>query len=173
MILFSFHTPVWALLTRFTVDAFQRARIVRDVPNLSDDPDFMRTFGNTATHNRLCLACDSMHTVGQCPLKRSGVEHCGLCGMAHYGFIQSGSEAACPKFSSETQVRLMLDSLKMSTEPKEIIEPARMYLRGVIGNLVKKKKKDLELQAARSRPILPPSRPGVMQQWRVAPPQGR
>ncbi|OBT95840.2 hypothetical protein VE01_06068 [Pseudogymnoascus verrucosus] len=156
------------------VDAFQRARIVRDVPNLSDDPDFMRTFGNTATHNRLCLACDSMHAVGQCPLKRSGVEHCGLCGMAHYGFIQSGSEAACPKFSSETQVRLMLDSLKMSTEPKEIIEPARMYLRGVIGNLVKKKKKDLELQAARSRPILPPSRPGAMQpQWRVAPPQRR
>lgn len=68
----------------------------------------------------------------------------------------------------------MLDSLKMSTEPKEIIEPARMYLRGVIGNLVKKKKKDLELQAARRRPILPPSRPGAMQpQWRVAPPQGR
>jgi chromodomain-helicase-DNA-binding protein 4 len=144
------------------------------VPNLSDDPDFMRTFGNTATHNRLCLACDSMHAVGQCPSKRSGVEHCGLCGLAHYGFIQSGSEAACPHFSSETQVRLMLDALKMSTEPREIIEPARMYLRGVIGNLVKKKKKDLELQAARSRPILPPSRPGAMQpQWRVAPPQGR
>ena len=140
---------------------------------MSDDPDFMRTFGNTATYNRQCLACGSMHAVGQCPLKRSGVEHCGLCGMVHYGYTQSGVGAACPHFSSETQVRLMLDALKMSTEPRDIVEPARNYLRGVIGNLVKRKKKEMELQAARSRPILPPPRPGAAQsQWPVAP-QGR
>lgn len=137
---------------------------------MSDDPDFMRTFGNIAVHNRQCLACDSIHAVGQCPSKRSGAEHCGLCGLAHYGFIQSGSGAACPQFSSETQVRLMLDALKMSTEPRHIIEPARDYLRGVIGNLVRKKKKEIELQEARSRPILPPPRPGSTQtQWRVNP----
>ncbi|KFY94121.1 hypothetical protein V498_04047 [Pseudogymnoascus sp. VKM F-4517 (FW-2822)] len=152
------------------IDEFQRAKIVRDVPNMSDDPDFMRTFGNIAVHNRQCLACDSIHAVGQCPSKRSGAEHCGLCGLAHYGFIQSGSGAACPQFSSETQVRLMLDALKMSTEPRHIIEPARDYLRGVIGNLVRKKKKEIELQEARSRPILPPPRPGSTQtQWRVNP----
>ncbi|OBT63870.1 hypothetical protein VE03_06637 [Pseudogymnoascus sp. 23342-1-I1] len=137
---------------------------------MSDDPDFIRTFGNVAVHKRQCLACDSMHAVGQCPSKRSGAEHCGLCGLAHYGFIQPGSEAACPHFSSETQVRLMLDALKMSTEPRDIVEPARSYLRGVIGNLVRKKKKDLELEAARSRPILPPPPPGATQaQWRVNP----
>ncbi|KFY07047.1 hypothetical protein V492_07495 [Pseudogymnoascus sp. VKM F-4246] len=159
---------------------------------MSDDPDFMRMFGNNATLNRMCLACDSMHVVGQCPLKRSGAEHCGLCGLAHYGYVASGVKAACPHFSSETQVRLMIDSLKMSTEPREIVDEARKYLRGVIGNLVKKKR-DAEMQeAARSRPILPPkylkggsqtaqSRPilppglprgGAQTQWRVAP-QGR
>lgn len=138
---------------------------------MSDDPDFMRTFGNIAVHNRQCLACDSIHDVGQCPSKRSGVEHCGLCGLAHYSFIQSGSEAACPHFSSETQVRLMLDALKMSTEPRHIIEPARYYLRGVIGNLVREKKKEIELQEARSRPILPPSRPGSTQAQRRVNPQ--
>ncbi|KFY26250.1 hypothetical protein V493_04199 [Pseudogymnoascus sp. VKM F-4281 (FW-2241)] len=137
---------------------------------MSDDPDFIRTFGDTAAiHNRQCLACDSVHAVGQCPSKRAGVEHCGLCGMAHYGFTQSGSEAACPSLSSEIQVRLMLDALKTSTEPRETIESARTYLRGVIGNLVKKKK-DQELKEARSRPILPPPRPVATQaQWRVAP----
>lgn len=138
---------------------------------MSDDPDFMRTFGNTAIHNRQCLACGSIHAVGQCPLKRSGMEHCGLCGLAHYGFTQKGAERSCPHLSSETQVRLMIDALKMSTEPKEIIEPARSYLRGVIGDLVKKKRRAVELQEARSRPILPPPRPGATQPQRRVNPQ--
>lgn len=53
----------------------------------------------------------------------------------------------------------MLDALKMSTEPKESIEAARNYLRGVIGDLVRKKKREKELKIARSRPILPTSLP--------------
>lgn len=64
----------------------------------------------------------------------------------------------------------MLDALKMSTEPREVVEPARNYLRGVIGDLVRKKKREVELQASRGRPIRPPTLPGAMQtQSRIAP----
>lgn len=41
---------------------------------------------------------------------------------------------------SETQVRLMLDALKQSTDSRENIERARQYLRGVVGDLVRRKK---------------------------------
>jgi len=93
--------------------------------------------------------------IGYCALKRAGAEHCNLCGLAHYGTART-----CPHLSSETQVRLMLDALKTSTESRESIEAARSYLRGVIGDLVRKKKRQKELQIARSRPILPLAAPG-------------
>lgn len=41
---------------------------------------------------------------------------------------------------SEMQVRLMLDALKQSTDSRENIERARQYLRGVVGDLVRRKK---------------------------------
>lgn len=92
---------------------------------------------------------------GYCALKRAGVEHCSLCGLAHYGTART-----CPHLSSETQVRLMLDALKTSTESRESIEAARSYLRGVIGDLVRKKKRQKELQMARHGPVLPLATPG-------------
>lgn len=92
---------------------------------------------------------------GYCALKRAGPEHCNLCGLAHYGTART-----CPHLSSETQVRLMLDALKTSTEPRESIEAARSYLRGVIGDLVRKKKREKELQMAKGRPVLPLAAPG-------------
>lgn len=59
-----------------------------------------------------CVACQSNHRVGSCPLKAAGVEHCNLCGMAHFGHAR-----VCPHIQSETQVQSFPfpGDLKMST----------------------------------------------------------
>lgn len=88
------------------------------------------------TQDKSCLACNTNHPTGNCPLKRAGVEFCPLCGLAHYG---SGSRA-CPHLNSVTQCRAMLDALKSSTETKEYIEYAKRYLVSVIGNLKRRQK---------------------------------
>jgi hypothetical protein len=46
----------------------------------------------------------------------------------------------CPAFSSETQVRLILDTLNRSQEPPEAVAEAKRYLRGVLGSIVRRKK---------------------------------
>jgi chromodomain-helicase-DNA-binding protein 4 len=105
---------------------------------------------------RLCYACGTKHLTGLCPLKRSGYERCGLCGLAHYGASQ---RRICPHLRSETQVRLMIDALKVSTEPREHIQLARAYLRGVIGDLVRRKRsaqdKNVVANAAASGSLVP------------------
>ena len=88
---------------------------------------------------RKCVACDGYHAVGYCPLKVAGVEHCGLCGLAHYGH-----QRQCPHLNSEMQVRTMLQTLKNSTEPKPLIELAVKHLRGIRGDLVRRKKKRIQ-----------------------------
>lgn len=75
-----------------------------------------------------------MHPVGYCPLKLAGVEHCGLCGLAHLGH-----QRVCPHLNSEEQVSAMLQSLRQSTEPKFLVDAARQYLYGVKADLKKKK----------------------------------
>lgn len=87
-----------------------------------------------------CLACEGLHPKGQCPLKIAGVEHCGLCGLAHFGYKRT-----CPHLNSELQCRTMLAELKNSTEPKELVRRAQEYLRGVIGGIVRRKK-EMELR---------------------------
>lgn len=84
---------------------------------------------------RKCVACDGFHAVGYCPLKAAGVEYCGLCGLAHYGH-----QRTCPHLNSEMQVRTMLQTLKNSTEPKPLIELAVKHLRGIVGDLTRRKK---------------------------------
>ncbi|KAL1594503.1 hypothetical protein SLS60_010263 [Paraconiothyrium brasiliense] len=86
-----------------------------------------------------CPACHKQHPRGACELKVAGVEHCGLCGLAHYGIART-----CPHIKSETQVREMLEALKSSPEKKELVDLAVKYLRGVKGTLVQQKKKDKE-----------------------------
>jgi chromodomain-helicase-DNA-binding protein 4 len=92
---------------------------------------------------RMCPACFKQHPQGACELKIAGVEHCGLCGLAHYGYSRT-----CPHIKSETQVRAMLEALRNSNEPKELVEAAAKYLRGVKGTLVQQKKRDREKAAA-------------------------
>ncbi|KAK4541522.1 hypothetical protein LTR36_007968 [Oleoguttula mirabilis] len=92
-----------------------------------------------------CLACRTFHPIGSCPLKLAGVEHCNLCGMAHFGHAR-----ICPHIQSETQVRAMLETLRYSNEPEHLVTEARKYLRGLKGNLVQlKKKKEEKEHAAR------------------------
>jgi chromodomain-helicase-DNA-binding protein 4 len=99
------------------------------------------TYGSYS--NRHCPACHKMHPQGACELKAAGVEHCGLCGLAHYGHSRT-----CPHIKSETQVRAMLEALRNSNEPKELVDLAAKYLRGVKGTLVQQKKRDREKAAA-------------------------
>ncbi|KAF2706482.1 hypothetical protein K504DRAFT_459785 [Pleomassaria siparia CBS 279.74] len=95
------------------------------------------TYGQTQA--QLCAACKQHHPRGACHLKAAGVEHCGLCGLAHFGHART-----CPHIKSETQVREMLQALKNSPEKRELVDMAAKYLRGVKGHLVQQKKKDQE-----------------------------
>ncbi|KAF2830729.1 hypothetical protein CC86DRAFT_343714 [Ophiobolus disseminans] len=93
--------------------------------------------------NRICPACHKQHPQGACELKAADVEHCNLCGIAHFGHSRT-----CPHIKSETQVRAMLAALKNSPEDPRIIEQAVKYLRGVKGTLVQQKKRHQEKVAA-------------------------
>ncbi|KAF2020910.1 hypothetical protein BU24DRAFT_10762 [Aaosphaeria arxii CBS 175.79] len=99
-----------------------------------------------AYRNQLCFACQHQHPQGACPLKIAGAEHCGLCGLAHFG-----QGRTCPHIRSETQVRDMLEALKNSPENKNLVDAAVRYLRGVKGTLVQGKKKEREKVAARGQ----------------------
>jgi chromodomain-helicase-DNA-binding protein 4 len=84
--------------------------------------------------------------MGWCRLKLAGVEHCGLCGIAHLGHSRT-----CPHLNNEQQVATLLQTLKGSTESRELVEQATKYLRTVRGDLVArrraKEKREAQLQA--------------------------
>ena len=82
-----------------------------------------------------CIACQKHHAVGLCPLKIAGVEYCGLCGLAHYGY-----QRTCPTFKSVSSCRTMLEALKQSPEPSTEIELAKKFLVGVIGDLQRRER---------------------------------
>lgn len=74
--------------------------------------------------------------MGWCRLKIAGLEHCGLCGLAHIGHGRT-----CPHLNSEVQVATLLGTLKESTESRDSIEQATKYLRMIRGDLVQRKRK--------------------------------
>ncbi len=123
----------------FTVGPFRRAKIAKSIlsPSLEADQRENATslFNHEALQTRHCHACGETHVTGFCTLKRTGVEHCGLCGIAHFGGADN-----CANLKSEKQVRLMLDALKTSTEARDDIELARTQLRIRIHDLVQEKK---------------------------------
>jgi chromodomain-helicase-DNA-binding protein 4 len=86
--------------------------------------------------------------MGWCRLKVAGIEHCGLCGLAHVGHGRT-----CPHLNSEVQVATLLGTLKESTESREQIELATKFLRMIRSDLVQRKRKQ-EAQAA-SQPQVP------------------
>ena len=73
--------------------------------------------------------------MGWCRLKLAGIEHCGLCGKAHLGHSRT-----CPHLNNETQVTTLLQTLKESTESRDLIEQATKYLRMVRSDLVSRKR---------------------------------
>lgn len=73
--------------------------------------------------------------MGWCRLKVAGVEYCGLCGIAHLGHGRT-----CPHLNDEAQVGILLQTLKESTESRELIEQATKHLRMVRGDLVQRKR---------------------------------
>ena len=83
-----------------------------------------------------CIACHQAHPVGHCRLKMAGVEHCPLCGLAHYGYSRT-----CPHLRSEAQVTRMLAALKQSTEAPEIVQLAKRYLGGIRSDLAQRKRR--------------------------------
>ncbi|KAK2806798.1 hypothetical protein FQN50_005660 [Emmonsiellopsis sp. PD_5] len=128
------------------VRAYKRAKV----------PDIDLGLDGTSTRPlHRCVACDQNHSPGHCPLKLAGPEHCGLCGIAHYGRART-----CPHLNSESQVALMLGSLKESPEQRALVEEATKYLRGIRGDLVRRKKhkanKDAPGSSRSSTRALPP-----------------
>ena len=91
-----------------------------------------------------CIACTKPHAPGCCPYKLAGVEHCPLCGIAHFG-----KGPICPHIGSETQVRVMMEALRASTEEPALVAEAVRYLRGRVGEL--RRRKRVALQEAERR----------------------
>jgi hypothetical protein len=128
-------------------------RTVRPFKRIAAEEDGVTAYGATGMDGNVearhppCFVCAKHHPVGSCPLKQAGVEHCGLCGLAHYGIART-----CPHLRSETQVARMLDALKHSTEDRELIEKAKKYLQGIRGSLAQRRR-NLASRAAASQDI--------------------
>ena len=95
-----------------------------------------------------CAACKETHPMGWCRLKIAGVEHCGLCGLAHMGHGRT-----CPHLNDEKQVETLLLTLKESTESRELVDEAVRYLRVIRGDLVSQRRQR-ERKAQQEREIV-------------------
>lgn len=102
-------------------------------PDAAGAANYIPVGGLAPSHT--CLACGDVHPMGWCKLKVAGVEHCGLCGIAHLG-----NGRTCPHLNSEVQVATLLGTLKESTEPRELTDKATKYLRMIRGDLVQRKR---------------------------------
>lgn len=132
------------LVLTLTGRAFKRVRL-SPPPTVNGSSDLATRFAAAPSQplNELdknvrpaaCLACDTEHLVGHCPLKHAGVESCPLCGIAHYGHFRT-----CPHLSSLTQCRRMLEALKQSPEPAAEKKVAKQYVVGIIGDLTRRRR---------------------------------
>ncbi|KAK5216594.1 hypothetical protein LTR72_010517 [Exophiala xenobiotica] len=133
---------------------FKRVRVpLGQAPHFNGDAAY--NFGPVHSMPPLhqCSACGEQHAMGWCRLKVAGVEHCGLCGIAHLGHGRT-----CPHLNDNRQVATLLQTLKESTESRELIEQATRYLRGIRGHLMQQKRAQelRDLAVAGGRPALPP-----------------
>ncbi|KAI5295902.1 hypothetical protein KEM55_005995, partial [Ascosphaera atra] len=95
----------------------------------------------------ICPACTQEHDQGYCPLKLAGVEYCALCGSAHFG-----QGRTCPHFRSEEHVVSLLSTLKTSVEHHGLVAEAARYLRGVLGDIRRRKKAGKPVDAGEPAP---------------------
>lgn len=142
-------------LTRNTARPFKRVEVPSGPAPYTNGMDGANDWApphGTLPPARLCPACDEIHPIGYCRLRLAGVEHCGLCGLAH-----SGHARTCPHLNSEVQVATMLGTLKESTEPQDLIEKATKYLRMIRGDLVHRKRTAAQ---KRNQPQVAPEQQG-------------
>ena len=118
---------------------FKRVHMDGESFALGSPPNSAQTLNGVDNEvtQRSCLACNQPHKVGLCPLKHAGVEHCALCGIAHFGHGRT-----CPHLNSVTQCRFMLEALKKSTESKPERSLAKRYIVGIINDLNRRKERD-------------------------------
>ncbi|KAL4970830.1 putative chromatin remodeling complex subunit (Chd3) [Aspergillus stella-maris] len=93
--------------------------------------------GNVDRNGEPCFVCNRTHPLGSCPLKLAGVEHCGLCGLAHFGHART-----CPHLKSEDQISRMIEALKQSTEDRHLVALAKKYCYGIKGDLAQRKRRE-------------------------------
>ncbi|KAL5001929.1 hypothetical protein BDV10DRAFT_140305 [Aspergillus recurvatus] len=123
------------------VRAFQRAI---PPPQLAQPPQSVQpptpnsagTDGPTDRNGDACFVCGRVHPMGSCPLKIAGVEHCGLCGLAHYGQART-----CPHLRSELQVSKMIEALKQSNEDQHLVALAKKYVYGIKCDLTQRERR--------------------------------
>ena len=120
---------------------FKRAEVPKPTtngipPSLATNGDGFLSSPPAAPALVRCPACNSLHQEGYCPLKLAGPEHCPLCGLAHYGFART-----CPHINSVTQLRMMNETLKHSTEDPALKELAKKKILGIIGDLNQRKRR--------------------------------
>jgi chromodomain-helicase-DNA-binding protein 4 len=112
---------------------FKRAKVpMGDAPHFNGEGSYVPMGNIPPIHH--CSACDERHPMGWCRLKIAGVEHCGLCGLAHLGHSRT-----CPHLRSETQVATLLQMLKESPEEQHLKDSATKYLRMIRGDLARQR----------------------------------
>jgi chromodomain-helicase-DNA-binding protein 4 len=140
-------SPYFPQADLLTARPFKRVKVPTGQPpyNLDGTNDYMPRDGIMPPSHH-CTACDERHAMGWCRLKVAGVEHCGLCGIAHLGHSRT-----CPHLTDEKQLVRLLETLKESPESREDVEAATKYLRMIRGDLVSRaRRKREEEQVARS-----------------------
>ncbi|KAL5046863.1 hypothetical protein BDW71DRAFT_60847 [Aspergillus fruticulosus] len=123
------------------VHAFQR---ILPPPQLAQPPQSVQPStpnsvwmdGHVDRNGDACFVCGRVHPMGSCPLKVAGVEHCGLCGLAHYGQART-----CPHLRSELQVSRMIEALKQSNEDRQLVALAKKYVYGIKCDLAQRERR--------------------------------
>ncbi|CBF85892.1 hypothetical protein AN1956.2 [Aspergillus nidulans FGSC A4] len=123
------------------VHAFQRVILLPQVAQTPQSvqaptPNGVGMNGHVDRNGDACFVCGRVHPMGSCPLKLAGVEHCGLCGLAHYGQART-----CPHLKSELQVSRMIEALKQSNEDKHLVALAKKYVYGIKGDLAQRERR--------------------------------
>ncbi|KAJ5567572.1 Zinc finger PHD-type [Penicillium sp. DV-2018c] len=106
-----------------TVEAFRTFCRIDSPP----PPEPQEGYDSAGNPYPVCVACQNRHMPGNCPLRHAGVEYCGLCGLAHFGYRR-----VCPHLQSPLQISRMLEALDKSTEDPELVKAAKKYLRPML-----------------------------------------
>jgi len=83
-----------------------------------------------------CLDQHGPHEVGYCPLKLAGVEHCNLCGLAHFAV-----PGVCITLKAKERFSEINEALKKSPEANATAKAARKILRKLKADIVERERR--------------------------------